>query len=467
MSVDQLASFRNRFGLFATKAFNIANPGQTWNPTPAFLAISQKLAEVESGRIQRLIINVPPRSGKSLLASIAFPAYVLGRDPRRRVICASYSGDFSAKLGRECRSLMEHSSYRQLFPGAVITGKNTESEIETAYGGFRYSTSVGGTLTGRGGNFIIIDDPAKPDEAMSTVARERVWEWYTGTLSSRLDNKSKDSIVVVMQRLHVDDLCGRLLELGGWEHLSIPAIATEEQHLNIAPGRTLIRKVGDILDPAREPLRELNRIRNELGSANFEAQYQQQPVPEDGLLLQWSWFSRYTVRPRRETNDVLLISWDTALKSGEENDYSVGIVALVKPGNDVFILDVIRERMVFPALMKRVEEVSKRNHLAYTLIEDTGSGTSLLQMLQSSIHVIPMRPIDDKVVRLHRVSPQVEARKVHLPENAPWLDSFKRELLSFPRGRNDDQVDAFTQLLTWVHDRMRYTGPLQSRYNAR
>ena len=211
---------RQRFLLFAIKAFNTVNPGQRFMPTAGFMAIAQKLAEVEAGKTRRLIINVPPRSGKSLLASIAFPAFVLGRNPNRRMICASYSGELAAKLARDCRMLMATPIYQRLFPGTVIA-KNTELEIETTDGGFRFSTSVGGTLTGRGGNFIVIDDPQKPDEAMSAAARDRVWEWYTRVVSSRLDNKSHDAIVVVMQRLHVEDLSGHLLEQEGWEVLSI------------------------------------------------------------------------------------------------------------------------------------------------------------------------------------------------------------------------------------------------------
>lgn len=456
---------RDQFSLFAMKAFRVVNPGQEFFPTFASMIISKKLAEVQSGQVRRLLINVPPRSGKSLLASIAFPAFVLGQDPTRRIICASYSGELAAKLARDCRTLMTDPFYRRLFPGTVLAGKNTETEIETGHGGFRYSTSVGGTLTGRGGNFIIIDDPMKPDEAMSDTARERVWEWYTGTLGSRLDNKSEDSIIVVMQRLHVDDLAGRLLEQGGWEHVCIPAMATKDEEISFGAGR-LVRKVGDVLDPHREPLDVLNRVRRELGSATFEAQYQQDPVPEEGGLIRWSWFNTYDERPLHQYNDVRLVSWDTALKDEQVNDYSVAVTGLVKPGGQVFIQDVFRERMEFPILMQRVREMARRNQPCITLIEDTGSGTTLLQSLRGQISMIGMHPRDGKVVRLNAVSPKIEAGEVYLPKQAPWLDAFKRELLSFPKSRNDDQVDAFTQLLTWVHHRAAY-GPLQGRYSAR
>ena len=468
MSAERAAlnALRQNFFVFAAKAFNIVNPGQDLIPTPAFLAMSHKLAELAQGRIRRLVINVPPRSGKSLLASIALPAFILGRDPTRRVICASYSGELAAKLARDCRTVMQHPSYQQLFPATVIAGKNTETELETARCGFRYATSVGGTLTGRGGNVIVIDDPMKPDEAMSTGASERVWDWFTGTVGSRLDNKAEDAIMVVMQRLHVDDLSGRLLEHGGWDHLSIPAIAEDEQELTIASGRTLVRPIGDILDPEREPRVVLEELRRELSSATFEAQYQQQPVPQEGNLLKWAWFQSYDRAPTRAPNDQMVVSWDTATKDREVNDYSVGVVALVKPNWHVYVLDVVRERMDFPTLNKHIVEVARKHQSTITLIEDAGSGSSLLQNLRGTIRMIGIRPIGDKVVRFQAVTPIIEAGEVHLPARAPWLETLRREVLSFPASGKDDQVDALSQVLNWVRNRP-YNGPLQGRYGAR
>jgi predicted phage terminase large subunit-like protein len=457
---------RSSFLWFAMKVFNMVNPGTVLHPTAAFAAISHKLAEVEAGRIRRLIINVPPRYGKSVLSSIAFPAFVLGRNATRRIICASYSGELAAKLARDCRAVMHSPAYGVLFPATVISGKDTETEFETSKRGFRYSTSVGGTLTGRGGNFIIIDDPMKPDEASSALARERVWEWFTGTVGSRLDNKAEDAIIVVMQRLYVDDLAGRLLDQGGWDHLCLPAIATTEQTLDVGPNRTLNRKVGDLLDPLREPLHVLEDIKQKFGSRKFEAQYQQDPVPETGGLIQWKWFQTYDAPPRREPNDTMVISWDTAMKDGATNDYSVGIVALLKPNRHLYILDVICERFDFPSLRQRIAAETQR-HRAVNLIEDAGSGTILLQeFTRMAIGAIRIAPIGDKVTRFNRASVSVEQGRVHLPVRARWFDAFKRELLSFPESSNDDQVDAFSQLVNWAFDPVRGM-PLQASYLSR
>lgn len=337
-------------------------------------------------------------------------------------------------------------------------------EFETAHGGFRFATSVGGTLTGRGGNYIIIDDPMNAMDAMSRLERQRVWDWFTGTVGSRLDNKNEGAIVVVMQRLHVDDLAGRLLDHGGWHHLNLPATAETEQAIPIGRGGFYTRKPGDLLDPTRETREKLEELKRELGSSNFEAQYQQQPVPEEGGLIDWKWFKTYDRAPNLQGNAYLVTSWDTAMKDREMNDYSVGIRALIKPINQVFILDVIRERLDFPTLRKRIEEMGKSG--GYTLIEDAGSGTALLQDLRGRANLIPWRPIGEKAVRFQAVTPMIEGGQVHLPVKAPWFDQFKRELLSFPRSTNDDQVDALSQLLGWLRSRTNTT-PLQTTYSWR
>lgn len=455
--VDLLQSYRTAFPLFATKAFNIVNPGQQFSPTIAFLAMAHQLAEAAEARTKRLIITVPPRSGKSLLASVALPAYILGRDPTRRIIGASYSGELSSKFGRDCRTLMMHPSYRQIFPGAIISGKNTETEIETAHGGVRYSTSVGGTLTGRGGNYIIIDDPMKPDEANSEVARERIWQWFVGTVGSRLDNKADDVIVVVMQRLHVDDLVGRLLEIGGWHHLSIPAIAEVEETLQVAPGHFVSRRIGEVLDPMREPREVLDQIKKEIGTAAFEAQYLQAPVPADGGIVKWSWFKLYREPPTQYVTDMIVVSWDTAMKAEEINDYSVGTVWLVR-GKDYYLIDLVRAKLPYPELKRAVIALAKKYRPKAVLIEDKGSGTSLIQELrwEGSLRPISIRPTADKVTRLSTQSAKIEAGQVHLPERAAWLGEFQAEVKQFPLGKHDDQVDSISQFLGWIDKRQRY-----------
>ena len=253
---------RSDFCGFVQKVFEIVNPGVTFSRNWSTEAVSHALQKVASGATTRLIINIPPRNLKSICSSVALPAFLLGHNPTKKIICVSYSDDLAAKFSNDCRAVMRTDWYKQTFPRARIDkAKDTESEVRTTERGYRLATSVGGTLTGRGGDIIIIDDPIKPQDAQSKSVREKTVQWYENTLLSRLDDKVHGAIVVVMQRLHLDDLSGHLLERGGFELLCLPAIAEKKQIIQLDYGRTHVRSPGDVLDPVREPLSALERQR--------------------------------------------------------------------------------------------------------------------------------------------------------------------------------------------------------------
>jgi hypothetical protein len=217
------AAARTDLYTFVQAAFPIVAGGKSLRRNWHLEAMTAALTDVLDGKTRRLIITVPPRSLKSICSSVALPAFALGHDPSCRIICVSYSEVLSRKHGNDCRALMHSPLYHRIFPQTRISpSKDTETEIMTTAGGLRLTTSVGGTLTGRGGNFLTIDDPLKPQDAQSESARESLKQWYSSTLLSRLDHKSEGSIIVVMQRLHPDDLVGHLLEQGGWTHLNLP-----------------------------------------------------------------------------------------------------------------------------------------------------------------------------------------------------------------------------------------------------
>jgi hypothetical protein len=229
------AILRTDFASFVRKSFHTVAPHQTYLDNWHVQLIAWQLQQVAEGRIKRLLITLPPRHLKSICASVAFPAWMLGRDPSRRVVCASYSNELTAKHARDCRAIVAADWYRALYLRTRIDpAKDAELEFMTMDRGFRLGTSVGGTLTGRGGNLIIIDDPMKAADAMSEVKREAVTQWYDGTLYSRLDNKAEDAIVIIMQRLHVDDLAGHVLRQEEWVHINIPAIAEVTQTYSLS-----------------------------------------------------------------------------------------------------------------------------------------------------------------------------------------------------------------------------------------
>jgi predicted phage terminase large subunit-like protein len=286
------------------------------------------------------------------------------------------------------------------------------------------------------------------DGRNADAARQKAIEWCGTTLLSRLDDKEQDSIILVMQRLHEGDLAGHFLQQGGWRHLNLPAIAETEELIEIGAGRYHARRIGELLHSARESQSVLDDMKSAMGSAVFAAQYQQSPVPPGGNLIDWRWFSWYESKTPRFEQTV--ISWDTAMKATELSDYSVGTVWGTMY-DFYYLLDLIRLRLDYAALRRKVIEMHYQWRDATILIEDAGSGTSLLQDLrESNIPAIAIRPDGDKVVRMAAQSAKIEAGAVFLPRHAPWLDDLRTEILAFPHGRHDDQVDSMSQALSWI-----------------
>ena len=453
------AALRHDPVAFTQRCFQTVVPGQLYRHNWHIDAIVHHLELCRQKKIRRLIIALPPRNMKSICASVAFPANVLGHNPESRIICASYSQELADKHARDCRAVMTSPWYRRVFPRAKIDHrKNAESEFVTMAGGFRLATSVGGTLTGRGGNLIIIDDPMKPNEAMSETRRRAVNQWYDNTVLSRLDNKSDDAIIVIMQRLHVDDLVGHLLETSdGWTVLNLPAIAEFDQDVKIGERMVRHRKIGDVLHPDREPLEVLDEQKTQMGSQTFAAQYQQAPVPPGGALIKWSWFSTYSALPDQRGRRQIVQSWDTASKTSSNNDYSVCTTWLIHR-KDYYLLDVLRDRFEYPELRRRIPAHAQARCATTVLIEDAGSGTHLIQDLRAEgrIRPIAIRPDGDKIVRMEAQSALIEAGHVFLPVTASWLGDLQTEMMAFPYGRHDDQIDSVSQFLGWASRRSYY-----------
>ena len=294
------AVLRQDLASFIWKMFPDVSAGETFLPNWHVQTIAHHLALCEQGLIKRLIITLPPRNLKSICASVAFPAWVLGRNPRRKIICASYSQDLADKLSTDCRTVMSAGWYADLFPETDLPrGKNTRRFLRTGAGGYRFATSVTGTVRGLGGDMIIIDDPLKGLEAVSPAERLRVAQWYDGVIYGRLNNKNDGVIILIMQRIHEDDLVGHVLEKGDdWVHLNIPAIAPADEEYDLGY-RTFMRFEGDPIHEERESLETLEGVRRNLGTYHFMAQYQQDPIPLEGDLFKRTWFNYFDEFLRR------------------------------------------------------------------------------------------------------------------------------------------------------------------------
>jgi len=444
------ALLRSDFRAFVHKVFHTLTPGQVYVPNWHIEAIADRLERIRRGKVRRQIINLPPRSLKSIMSSVAFPAFALGHDPSHRIICVSYSGDLAKKHSNDFRAVIEAPWYQSVFPATRIGRfKDSEVEIEFTARGFRLATSVGGTLTGRGGDIIVIDDPLKPDDALSETKRAAANHWFANTLLSRLDDKRTGAIVIVMQRVHMDDLTGFLLSQSDeWEVLSLPAIAEADEVIPVWGGQTHRRRSGEALSADREPLHVLEGLKGQIGSDAFFAQYQQMPVPPGGAMIKRHWIRRYSTPPQRESVLQIIQSWDTAMKGGPDNDYSVCTTWAQTRDCRMYLLNVWRGRVDYPTLKAKVLALNEEWRPSTILIEETGTAIGLIDELRYHCYgLIGVKPDRDKAARMAMASAKFEAGNVYLPESAAWLADLEAELFAFPGSRHDDQCDSISQAL--------------------
>ncbi len=409
--------------------------------------IVDKLEAIERGEIDRLMIFMPPRHGKSLIASQLFPAWYLGRHPGQSIIASSYGAELATDFGRRVRNLMSDSLFQSIFPAAKLAGDSTAAHrFSMAKGGNYYAVGAGGPITGRGADLLLIDDPIKGrEDANSETYRRQLHEWYESVAYTRL--QPEGAVVIISTRWHMDDLAGWLLREHpeeNWTVLNLPAIAEQDEGW---------RNEGEALWEKKFPLKRLAQIREQVGGATWAALYQQRPAAAEGAIFRREWWKTFTAATMPGRFEQIVVSLDTAFKIGAANDYSVGLVLGVAQ-NGYFILDVWRDRVEFPKLLQAIEMLALRHRPDVFLIEDAASGQSLIQQLKTSsrLPINAVRADRDKVSRANAITPLVEAGRVFLPTDAEWLSDFLEEISSFPAAPHDDQVDAFTQALNYVRE---------------
>lgn len=444
------AACREHFSLFLRRVMASVAPGVTYCHNWHIDAIAAYLDACAKGEVRRLVINLPPRMLKSTLVSVAWPAWLLGHQPSQRLMVASYAQSLATKHSTDCRHVIEAGWYQRVFGATRLShDQNEKDKFVTTARGHRMAVSVGGAAIGEGGNILIVDDPINPMQAGQRVQREAVNQWFDHTFVTRLDDKQRGAIVVVMQRLHAEDLSGYLLAKGGWEHLCLPAIAPCASSITIG-GFSYAREEGEALHPQREDVVLLERTKLELGSANFNAQYQQAPVSQVCGLIRPHWFGRFAGAMEGEC----VQSWDMAIKAGAGHDASACATFVVREGVH-HLVDMTVVKLEYPALKRLMVSHAQRFDAQVVLVEDKGSGQSLLQDLrqETDLALLGTMPREDKLTRVVRVTPLMEAGKMALPVNAPWLADFEAEFFAFPDGVHDDQIDAVSQYLNWVRTR--------------
>lgn len=437
MTPDEIADNRTDLLTFSRTMF-MARKGAELKHNWHQDVVCAALERVVIGDIKRLIINIPPRSGKTELAVINFMAWGMGNFPDSEFIHSSYSKRLATANAYATRAIMQHEKYYEIFPHVAISSDSrAKDEFRTTDGGIVYSTGSEGTITGYGagkmrsyfGGAIIIDDPHKAGEANSDTMRQNVIDWFVTTMESR-KNSPDTPIIIIMQRLHEDDLSGFLLSGGNgekWEHISIPALDDNDE--TFWPGQF---KTDD-----------LHRLRA-TNSYVFSGQMMQEPSPVGGGIFKTNWWQFYEYEPEFEYR---MIYADTAQKTKEENDYSV-FQCWGKKGDNIYLIDQLRGKWEAPQLLQMAESFwvkhskSKNGSLRKMMVEDKASGTGLIQqMRQKRMFIGDIQRNRDKITRAYDAAPAIEAGRVFLPRVADFLPEFLREFELFPNGKHDDQID--------------------------
>ena len=441
---------------YIEQAWPILEPSQPFMPNWHIDLLVEHLEAVTAGTSTRLLINIPPRYMKSLLVSVLWPTWEWIQRPGGRWVCVSYTELLATKHSIDRRTVLQSRWYQDRWGDRVTlsSDQNVKTEFQNTQRGVMIAAPVGGSITGKGGNRIVVDDPHNPTQAESDLQRDAALNFFSRTLSTRLDDKKRDAIVVVMQRLHERDLSAFCLDLD-FMHVCLPAEAECATTIRFPRSRRIIRReAGDLLWPARDGRLELDRQKRLLGSAAYAGQYQQRPAPAGGLIFEHDGWQFYDKLPALIECTQ---SWDMSFKSGPDVDYVVGLVG-GRAGANIYLIDRVKGQWGFRESCRQVVALRQRYpQSTRILIEDAANGPAIIDALRRTVSgIVPVTPQGGKVARAHAVQPLLEAGNVYLPNPRPhgrllperaWVDDFMHQCEVFPHGAHDDDVDAFTQLL--------------------
>lgn len=463
---------------FTRAAWHVVEPATPYIPNWHIDAISEHLEAVTQGQIRNLIINIPPRHMKSLAVSVFWPTWVWSWRPSSRWLFASYAEALAIRDSLKCRRLIQSPWYQRRY-GALFrltSDQNQKARFENDQTGYRMATGVEGMATGEGGDFVVVDDPGKVQEAESEASRQSVLDWWDQTMSTRLNDPKTGAKVIVMQRVHERDLTGHLLERmreGGehYEHLCLPAEYEPKRYLPTSIGFSDPRRApGELLWPAHFDQAAVDNLKASLGESGAAGQLQQRPAPAGGAEFKREWWegkNRYDAADQGLGASCLArwLSFDTALKDKSTSDYTAATVFELTRDYRLVVRRVWRDRLRFPSLVSTIEAMARAanvdDKLRGIIIEDKGSGISAGQTLGAGADlafaslIVAFAPPGDKVYRGRLASVWCERDCVLLPhpsDEAPWLFDFEQELFNFPAAAHDDQVDSFTQGVLYLEN---------------
>jgi predicted phage terminase large subunit-like protein len=429
---------------FVRAAWPVLEPGTEYLPNWHIDYICEHLEAVTRGEITRLLVNMPPRYMKSLTVSVFWPCWEWTGHPETRWMFASYSKDLSTKHSVDRRQVIQSGWYQDRW-GQVVRlsdDANLKTEFMNDSRGVMLATSIGGTATGKGGDRVVVDDPHNPQQAESDVERKGAVTFFDRTLSNRLDNKRTGAIVVVMQRLHEEDVSARCLELG-YTHLKLPAEASGRTVVAFPSGREVVREDGELLWPAREGPAEIKQAKAAMGSYAYAGQYDQEPAPPGGGMIKSVWFEPVDAAP---VDAAGVRYWDKAGTDGG-GDFTCGVLMRRRHDGIFYICDVVRGQWSAHEREKRIRATAEQDgrSVAIWVEQEPGSGgkesaaNTVINLAGWNVHAEPVT--GDKAVRARPFAAQAEAGNVRIVR-APWVADFNAECDLFPMGKHDDQVDA-------------------------
>jgi len=408
--------------------------------------ICEYLMAAERGEIRRLIINIAPRSTKSLLATVSFPDWIWTHTPSARFLFGSYAETLATKHSLLRRNLIESDWFQRGWGKKFhLSGDlNKKTEFANDKTGQMKSAGIKGSITGEGGDYILIDDPHNPKGAESDADREATLQNFDLAWSNRLNNKKTGRIILIMQRLHHQDLTGHLIAKNlGYEVVKIPSICEKKTIITFPiSGREFVREPGELMHPERDGHEELEQAKKDLGSYGFAGQHQQEPSPRSGGIIKRAWIKYYKELPDNLEEKIIVA--DLTFKDAKGSDFTV-VEVWGRKGSSIYLIDQIRDRMGFPAQVQAIKTMAARHpDVVAKIIEEAANGAAVIQTLQSEIiGIIPFNPQTKKDIRLAAVSPTYEAGNIFYPDPtiASWVGTNVEELVSFPTAAHDDTVD--------------------------
>lgn len=452
------------FHVFCQEAWRWTGEPNPFQDNWHIQAICEHLEAVSRGEIKRLVINIPPRHMKTKSVAVLWPAWDWIQNPWRKWMAATYAHSLSMDAASQHMLLVMSDWYQERWGNIVRLDKNkkmAKDEFYNTHGGARVSTSVGGVATGKGADIILIDDPIKANEAQSMIVREGCWTWWTQTMSTRLNDPKTGCKVIMMQRLHEDDLVGRVLKYETGEDWNTLVIPTRYERSHPVGIRSTIgfkdprTTEGELIWPQRFAEEYVKNLESSLGSYGTAGQLQQRPAPADGGIFKKSWFVKQSSLP--DAYDRLFISMDAAFKDGNENDY-VAIQLWGSKGPTHYLVDQIHDRMDFTSSVKALARLYKQageiQPVNGVLIEDKANGSAIINVMRKRLSgVVAITPKGGKMSRAQAVACLVEAGNVVLRDGHIEGEKLMEESAMFPNGTHDDQVDAMTQYLNYYTQR--------------